>query len=153
MCVCVCVCVCVLFLSYSSPQVSRCIAQVPELCGGGGWWCWWYCSCFILAQGSRSVAQVPELSVGDMVRIHSDPELVKMLNKHIGWKSDMEEVMKTDTVPLDHTLIIIIIIIIICPLTARVIGTQQMTWQPVSSIFSCSPMPSGTWGTPGLSIP
>ena len=27
-----------------------------------------------------------------------------------------------------------------------------MVWQPVSSIFPCSPVPSGTWQTPGLSI-
>ena len=28
-----------------------------------------------------------------------------------------------------------------------------MVSQPVSSIFPCSPLPSGTWRTPGLSIP
>ena len=28
-----------------------------------------------------------------------------------------------------------------------------MISQPVSSIFLCSPLPSGTWRTPGLSIP
>ena len=38
-------------------------------------------------------------------------------------------------------------------LTRGVIGTPQMTSQPVSSIFLCSPPPSGTWQTPGLSIP
>ena len=46
-----------------------------------------------------------------------------------------------------------IIIIIINPLTARVIGTPQMILQPVFSIFSCSPLPSGTCRTPGLFIP
>ena len=40
---------------------------------------------------------------------------------------------------------------LICPLTARVVWAPQMISQPVSSIFSCSPMPSGTWQTPGLS--
>ena len=50
-------------------------------------------------------------------------------------------------------IIIIIIIIIICPLTAEVVGAPRMISQPVSSIFPCSPLPSGTWRTPGLSIP
>ena len=34
-----------------------------------------------------------------------------------------------------------------------VIGAQLMTSQSVSSIFLCSPLPSRTWWTPGLSIP
>ena len=42
---------------------------------------------------------------------------------------------------------------LIYPLTARVIWAPQMILQPVSSIFPCSPLPSGTWWTPGLSIP
>ena len=45
------------------------------------------------------------------------------------------------------------IIIIVYLLTARVVGSLQMISQPVSSIFPCSPLPSGTWRTPGLSIP
>ena len=45
------------------------------------------------------------------------------------------------------------ITIIIYSLTAKVIGTPQMISQPVFSIFPCSPTPSGTWRTPGLSIP
>ena len=45
------------------------------------------------------------------------------------------------------------IFIIISPLTGRVVGAPQMISQPVSSTFSCSPLPSGTWRTPGLSIP
>ena len=49
--------------------------------------------------------------------------------------------------------IIIIIIIIINPLTARVVGAPQMILQPVFSISPCSPLPSGTCRTPGLSIP
>ena len=44
------------------------------------------------------------------------------------------------------------IIIIVYPLTARVVGTQQMISQTVSSIFPCSPLPSGTWRTPGLAL-
>ena len=51
------------------------------------------------------------------------------------------------------TFIIIIIIIIMYPLTARIVGTPQMVSQPVSSIFSCTPLPSWFWWTPGLSIP
>ena len=47
----------------------------------------------------------------------------------------------------------IIIIIIIYPLTARVIGAPEMISQPVFSIFPCSPLPSETCRTPGLSIP
>ena len=47
----------------------------------------------------------------------------------------------------------IIIIIIIYPLTMRVIGAPQMISQPISSTFPCSPLPSGTWRTPRLSIP
>ena len=46
-----------------------------------------------------------------------------------------------------------IIIIIVYPLSARAVGTPQMISQPVSSIFLSSPLPSGTWRTPGLSIP
>ena len=38
-------------------------------------------------------------------------------------------------------------------LTAEVVGALQMTSQPLSSIFLCSPLPSGTCQTPGLSIP
>ena len=45
------------------------------------------------------------------------------------------------------------IIIIIYPLTAKVVGAPQIILQPISSIFPCSPLPSGTWQTPGLSIP
>ena len=39
------------------------------------------------------------------------------------------------------------------PLTMRVVGAPQMISQPVSSIFLCSPLPSGTLGTPDLNIP
>ena len=46
-----------------------------------------------------------------------------------------------------------IIITIIYPLIARVIGAPQMISLPVSSIFPCYPLLSGTWRTPGLSIP
>ena len=42
---------------------------------------------------------------------------------------------------------------LIHPLTVRVIGAPQKISQSVSSIFPCSPLPSGTWQTPGLSIP
>ena len=42
---------------------------------------------------------------------------------------------------------------LIYPLTTRVVRAPQMISQPVSSIFPCSPLPSGTWRTPGLSIP
>ena len=38
-------------------------------------------------------------------------------------------------------------------LTARVIGAPQIISQPVSSISPCSPLPSGTWRTRGVSIP
>ena len=44
-------------------------------------------------------------------------------------------------------------IIIISPLTERVVGAPQMILQPAFSISSCSPLPSGTCRTPGLSIP
>ena len=49
-------------------------------------------------------------------------------------------------------LCIIIIIIIYC-LTAKVVGAQQIILQPVSSIFPCFPLPTGTWRTQGLSSP
>ena len=42
---------------------------------------------------------------------------------------------------------------LIYPLSTRVAGAPQMILQPVSSLFPCSPLPSGTWQTPGLSIP
>ena len=43
------------------------------------------------------------------------------------------------------TLYCLIIIININPLTARVVGAPQVISQPVSSIFPCSPLPSGTF--------
>ena len=45
------------------------------------------------------------------------------------------------------------IIIIINLSTARVVGAPQMIFQPVFSIFPCSPLPSVNCRTPGLSIP
>ena len=39
------------------------------------------------------------------------------------------------------------------PLIAGVVGAPQMTSQPVSSIFFCSPLSPGTLRTPDLSIP
>ena len=42
---------------------------------------------------------------------------------------------------------------LIYPLTTRVVRAPQMISQPVSSIFPCSPLPSGTWRNTGLSIP
>ena len=44
-------------------------------------------------------------------------------------------------------------LLLIYPLNARVVGAPQMISQPVSTIFPCSPVPSGTWRFPGLSIP
>ena len=49
--------------------------------------------------------------------------------------------------------LLIRIIIIIYTLTARIVWAPQMISQPVSSSSLCSPLPSGTWRTPGLSIP
>ena len=43
--------------------------------------------------------------------------------------------------------------LIVYPLTVGVVRAPQMISQPVSSISPCSPLPSGTWRTPGLSIP
>ena len=45
------------------------------------------------------------------------------------------------------------LIIIISPLTVRVVGAPRVISQPVSSIFPCSPLPSGTCRTAGLCIP
>ena len=42
---------------------------------------------------------------------------------------------------------------LIYPLTAMVTGTPQMISQPVSTIFPCSPLPSGTSRIPSQSIP
>ena len=38
------------------------------------------------------------------------------------------------------------------PFTAGIVGAPQMTSLPVSSVFPCSPQPSGTWRTPGLPL-
>ena len=46
-----------------------------------------------------------------------------------------------------------LIIIIIYPSTVRVAGAPQMFLQPVSSIFPCSPLPSGTWRTQACPFP
>ena len=43
--------------------------------------------------------------------------------------------------------------LIIYPLTARVVRAPHIISQQVSSIFPGSPLPSGTWRTPGLFIP
>ena len=48
---------------------------------------------------------------------------------------------------------ICVIIIIIYPLTMRVLRAPQMISLQVPSKFLCSPLPSWTWQTPGLSIP
>ena len=45
-----------------------------------------------------------------------------------------------------------IIIILICSLSVKVVWAPQMISQPVSSIFPCSPLPSETLWTPGVSI-
>ena len=42
---------------------------------------------------------------------------------------------------------------LICPLTARIVGAPPIISQPVVYILPCSPLSSGTWRTPGLSIP
>ena len=61
--------------------------------------------------------------------------------------------VKVDFIIIIIVIIIIInIIIIIYPLTARGVGVPQMISQPVFFIFPCSPLPSGTCRTPGLSI-
>ena len=41
---------------------------------------------------------------------------------------------------------------LIYPSTARVVGALQVISQPAFSVFPCSPLPSGTCWTPGLSI-
>ena len=53
----------------------------------------------------------------------------------------------------DLIIVYIVVITIIYPFTVRILGAPQMTSQPISSIFPCSPLPSGTWRTPGLCIP
>ena len=50
-----------------------------------------------------------------------------------------------------HVFSLISLIHLIYSLTVRVVGAPQMISQPVSSIFPCSPLPSGTWRTPDLS--
>ena len=66
------------------------------------------------------------------------------------------EIQSFITVMIVIIIIVIIIIgtiiIIINPLTARIVKAPQMFLQPVLSIFPCSPLPSVTWRTPGLSI-
>ena len=54
--------------------------------------------------------------------------------------------------PVFHSMITFIIIIIY-PSTMRVVWAPQVISQPLSSIFPCSPLSSGTLRTPGLSIP
>ena len=49
--------------------------------------------------------------------------------------------------------IAVTVVIIIYPLTASVVVAPHVVSQPVSSISPCSPLPYGTWRTPGLSIP
>ena len=79
---------------------------------------------------------------------YTQPSMHDMIT--IGFENQTK---KSKTKPDFSIIIIIIIIIIIYPLTARVVGAQQMISQTVSSIFPCSSLPSGTWRTQGLSIP
>ena len=53
---------------------------------------------------------------------------------------------------LKAAFLFLIIVIIVYLLTVRVTWAAQMISQPVFSIFPCSPLPSGTWQTPDLSI-
>ena len=46
-----------------------------------------------------------------------------------------------------------VFLVIIYPLTTRVVWAPQMISQPVSSIFPCYPLPSGTCQNPGQFIP
>ena len=39
------------------------------------------------------------------------------------------------------------------PSAVSVVGAPQITSQPLASSLLCLPLPSGTWRTPGLSIP
>ena len=72
-----------------------------------------------------------------------------ILSSHITWLRQEKHYSVSFLVMTN----VIIIIIIIYSLTARVVGAPQMISQPDSSIFLCSPLPSETWRTPGLSIP
>ena len=58
-----------------------------------------------------------------------------------------------ETVSLLVSCKLILFIIIIYLLAVRVVGAPQMIFQPCSSFFPCSSLPSGTWQTPGLFIP
>ena len=74
-----------------------------------------------------------------------DPELPRSTrHTHLGNKN----CRNTCSVPY-----LIITIIIINPLNASVVGAPQVILQPVFPIFPCSPLPSGTCRTQGLSIP
>ena len=66
------------------------------------------------------------------------------------WQNSMKGKMTLPTVFASFALFIIIIIY---PLTASVVWAPQMILQTVFSIFPCSPLPSGTLQSPGLSIP
>ena len=61
--------------------------------------------------------------------------------------------VKSHVCPCVITLYQLSIFTFTYPLTARTIEAPQMISQPVFSIFPCSLLPSGTWRTPGLSIP
>ena len=70
----------------------------------------------------------------------------------INWEK--REIRTTESLTIDAACkAVFYLIIIICPLTTEVIGAPQMILKPVFSVFLCSPLPSGTWRTPGLSIP
>ena len=76
-----------------------------------------------------------------------------ILNHLISWSEYYWHGLCSETVPRKNALSRIwTFIIIINSLTARVVGATQIL-QPVFSIFPCSPLPSWTCRTPGLSIP
>ena len=102
-----------------------------------------------------SPGRQPEFTLG---KSHRDNTVVKKKKASRLLHLDFSVALTFDvgTDPLIMTLVYLLVIdvgiIIISPLTARVVGAPQMILQPVFSIFPCSPLPSGTCRTPGLSI-
>ena len=71
----------------------------------------------------------------------------------IVFQKDWFAVFKVKVTVKDHvTKHDFLISSLIYALTVRVIGAPQMISQPVSSIFPCSPLSSGTWRTPVHSL-
>ena len=106
--------------------------------GGGGHIEWWI-SCLVTQSISCLVTHWINLLVKNQLICQS----IYQSNKHIGEGGHIGLPVYISAPSFTFAY----------PLIVGVIWAPQMTSQPIPTIFLCSPLPSGTWWTPSLSIP